>query len=113
MVGGEEGGVIVEYGFDGGVSPEFRIQKLPDCSPVPAAGMPKVDIEREVPFVKSGCLKVSSLRAVDREVEDGDVHKLDFLGVINYEIEGMLRLHTRLCWCAEEEIAIGGDASLF
>src|SRR4030042_3094239 len=105
--------MIVEYRSDCRVPSEFRIQKVPDRSSVPAVGVLEIGIEGEIPFVKTCCLEAGSLRAVEGKVEDGYIHKPDFLGVLRHKREGMLRLGACLGRRAEEEIDVGGDAGLF
>ena len=75
--------------------------------------MLEIGIEGEIPFVKTGCFEAGSLRAAEGKVEDGYIHKPDFLGMVSHEIEGMLRLNARLDRRAEEEIDVGGDARFF
>jgi len=94
------------------VSSEFLIQKLSYQASVPALGMLKRCVQREVSFVKIGCFERRGLRAVDGEVEDGDIYESDFLRVPDYKIEGLLRLNACLRRRAEEEIDIGCDTGL-
>lgn len=104
--------MVPEYWPDCRMSSEFRIQKLSYRSSFPALGVSKRCVQGEVPFIKTGCFERRGLRAVDGEVEDSYIEELDFVCVVHYKIEGMLRLKACFCRCAEEEIDVGCDTGL-
>ena len=86
MVRGEQQRVAAEDGCDLGLPFELAVEEGADCTPVPAARVDEVPIERQVAVGKALARQLGRLIAGHRHVEHGQVEEGDGPVVVAGEI---------------------------
>ena len=103
VIGSEVRRIATEDLLDCPVLFEFSVKKTTDVLAVPAEGMLKIQIYRQISLIKIGYHQLTSLLTADRQIEDGQIEKTDLPVVLPNEAEGLACLLSRLSRSAEEQ----------